>query len=71
MKRLLRVFGVVTLLGSVAAGGYYFLFMRSRKSQVELYFDDGSMLAMPGNAAEAEPFMTVATEILRSNPVVG
>ena len=34
--------------------------MRGRKPQVELYFDDGSMLAMPGDAAEAAPFMAVA-----------
>jgi hypothetical protein len=71
MKRLLKVFGALTVLGSVAAGGYYFLFMRSRKPQVELYFDDGSMLAMPGKAPEAEPFMKVASEILNTNPITG
>lgn len=69
MKRMLKVFGILTLLGSAVAGGYYFLFLRSRKPQVELYFDDGSMLAMPGNAGEAEPFMSIASEILRSNPI--
>ena len=71
MKRLLKLFGVLTVLGSLFAGGYYFLFMRSRKPQVELYFDDGSMLAMPGKAAEAEPFMKVASEILGANPITG
>jgi hypothetical protein len=71
MKRLLKVFGILTVLGSLAAGVYYFLFMRGRKPQVELYFDDGSMLAMPGKAAEAEPFMKVASEILSASPITG
>jgi hypothetical protein len=69
MKRGLKLFGAVTLLGSLAAGGYYFLFMRSRKPQVELYFDDGSMVALPGDAVEAAPFMALATQILNSSPV--
>jgi hypothetical protein len=69
MKPVVKAFGVLTLLGSMAAGGYYFLVMRPRKPQVELYFDDGSMLAMPGNTGEAEPFMNVAAEILAANPV--
>lgn len=69
MKRLLKVFGVITLLGSMAAGAYYFLAMRSHKPQVELYFDDGSMLAMEGNATEAAPFVSVAQEILAANPI--
>ena len=71
MKRLLTVFGIFTLLASAAAGAYYFLFLRQRSPQVELYFDDGSMLAMPGNTEEAEPFVKVAQEILASNPVAG
>jgi hypothetical protein len=70
MKRVMKVFGVVTLLGSMVAGAYYFLFLRARKPQVELYFDDGSMLAFPGNSAEAEPFVKVAQEILAADPVV-
>ena len=45
--------------------------MRGRKPQVEMYFDDGSMLAMPGDAAEAAPFMAVADEVLKSNPIGG
>jgi hypothetical protein len=69
MKRVLKLFGALTILGSVAAGVYYFFFMRSRKPQVELYFDDGSMLAMQGNAAEAAPFVSVAQEILAANPI--
>ena len=71
MKRVLKLFGALTLLGSLAAGGYYFLFMRSRQPQVELYFDDGSMVAMPGDAAEAAPFMAVATEVLKGLPIAG
>jgi hypothetical protein len=69
MKRLMWIFGIFTLLASAAAGVYYFLFMRARKPQVELYFDDGSMLAMPGNAAEAEPFVKVAQQVLAASPV--
>ena len=52
-----------------AAGAYYFLFVRSRNPQVELYFDDGSMLAFPGNTDEAEPFVAAATEILAQSPL--
>ena len=40
IKPIFKVFGVVTLLGSLAGGVYYFLFVRTRKPQVELYFDD-------------------------------
>jgi len=71
MKRLLKLFGVLAFIGSLAAGGYYFLFMRSSKPQVELYFDDGSMLSLPGNSAEAAPFMAVAAEVLSGNPIAG
>ena len=69
MKRLFKVFGVFALIGSVIAGAYYFLFMRSRGPQVELYFDDGSMLAFPGNTDEAAPFVAAATEILAHSPL--
>jgi len=69
VKKGLKLFGALTLLGSLAAGGYYFLFMRSRKPQIELYFDDGSMLALPGDAEEAAPFMQIAGEILKVNPI--
>ena len=69
VKSIFKIFGVVTLLGSLAAGVYYFLFVRTHKPQVEMYFDDGSMLSMPGDAAEAAPFLAVATEVLTSSPV--
>jgi hypothetical protein len=69
MKRLFKIFGVFALMGSVVAGAYYFLFVRSRSPQVELYFDDGSMLAFPGNTDEAAPYITAATEILAHNPL--
>jgi len=68
-KRGLTAFGVLAFLGSLAGGAYYFLFMRAAKPQVELYFDDGSMLALPGDTAEAQPFMAAATEVLRTNPL--
>jgi hypothetical protein len=69
MKRFLKFFGIFALLGSMAAGAYYFFFVRSRNPQVELYFDDGSMLAFPGNTGEAEPFIAAATEILCQSPL--
>ena len=71
MKPAFKLFGALTLVGSLAAGAYYFLFMRKRQPQVEMYFDDGSMLSMPGDAAEAAPFTTIATEVLKSNPIGG
>lgn len=71
IKPIFKVFGLVTLVGSLAAGAYYFLFVRTRKPQVEMYFDDGSMLAMPGDTAEAAPFLAVASEVLSNNPVTG
>lgn len=67
MKRVLTLFGALTLLGSLVAGAYYFFFMRARKPQVELYFEDGSMLAMQGDAPEAAPFVSVAEKILAAN----
>ncbi len=69
MKRVLKLFGAVTLVGSLAAGAYYFLFMRGRHAQVELYFDDGSMVALPVDTAEAAPFVAVANEVLKAVPV--
>ena len=69
MKRFLKIFGIFALVGSVAAGLYYFLFVRSRNPQVELYFDDGSMLAFPGNTGEAAPFLAAANEILTQSPL--
>jgi hypothetical protein len=69
VKKGLKLFGALTLVGSLVAGGYYFLFMRSREPQIELYFDDGSMLALPGDSTEAAPFVSVAAEILKANPI--
>jgi hypothetical protein len=69
MKRLFKIFGIFALIGSVLAGAYYFLFVRSRSPQVELYFDDGSMLAFPDNIDEAAPFIAAATEILTHSPI--
>ena len=68
-KRVFTVFGALTLVGSLAAGVYYFIFMRGRKPQVELYFDDGSMVALPADTAEAAPFVSVANEVLRAVPI--
>lgn len=68
-KKVFTVFGALTLAGSLAAGAYYFVFMRGRKPQVELYFDDGSMVALPADAAEAAPFVAVANEVLKAAPL--
>ncbi len=69
MKRVLKIFGIFAVIGSIIAGAYYFLFVRSRTPQVELYFDDGSMLAFPGNTDEAAPFIAAANEILAHSPL--
>ena len=69
MKRVWKLFGALTLVGSLAAGAYYFLFMRGRHAQVELYFDDGSMVALPVDTDEAAPFVAVANEVLKVAPV--
>jgi hypothetical protein len=69
MKRVLKIFGIFALIGSIIAGAYYFLFVRSRSPQVELYFDDGSMLAFPGNTDEAAPYIAAAAEILAHSPL--
>jgi hypothetical protein len=70
IKPVYKIFGVVTLLGSLVAGVYYFLFVRSHKPQVEIYFDDGSMLAMPGESDEATPFLALARRILSDDAAV-
>jgi hypothetical protein len=69
MKRIFKIFGIFAVIGSIIAGAYYFFFVRSRSPQVELYFDDGSMLAFPGNTDEAAPFVAAATEILTNSPL--
>ena len=68
-KKVFTIFGALTLAGSLAAGVYYFIFMRGRKPQVELYFDDGSMVALPADTVEAAPFVAVANEVLKSVPL--
>ena len=70
MKKILKVFGILPSIASAAAGVYYYFFMREKKPQVELYFDDGSMLALQGDAAEAAPFLNVADDILAKSPVI-
>lgn len=70
MKKVLKLFGFLTVVASAAAGAYYWFAMRQKKPQVELYFDDGSMVALQGDAADATPFLTLADDILASSPVV-
>ncbi|MCX8033084.1 MAG: hypothetical protein N3B14_06840 [Thermoleophilia bacterium] len=69
MKRLLKIFGALTLIGSVAGGVYYLLFVRARKPQVELYFEDGSMVSLPATSQEAAPFVNAADKVLELCPI--
>ncbi|HZK49740.1 MAG TPA: hypothetical protein VFD74_09110 [Thermoleophilia bacterium] len=71
MKKLLKFFGFVSILGSAAVGVYYFFFMRKKKPSVELYFDDGSMLAFDESASEAGEFLALADDVLALSPVIG
>ncbi len=68
MKRVLQDLRDLRPRRELVAGAYYFLFVRSRNPQVELYFDDGSMLAFPGDTDEAAPFMAAAGEMLDAEP---
>ena len=69
MKRISRCSGSSPFSAARRPVRYYFFFVRSRNPQVELYFDDGSMLAFPGNTDEAEPFVAAASEILAQSPL--
>lgn len=71
MKKLFKFFGFLSVLGSAAAGVYYFFFMRKKKPSVELYFDDGSMLAFDESAPEAGEFLALADDVLAMSPVIG
>ncbi len=68
MKRVLKFFGIFALLASAAAGAYYFFFVRARNPQVELYFDDGSMLAFPGNTGRGRALCGRGQRDPRSEP---
>ncbi len=70
MKKLLKFFGFVSVIGSAAAGVYYLFFMRKKKPLVELYFDDGSMLALDDSAPEAAEFLALADDVLAMSPVL-
>lgn len=71
MKKLFKFFGFLSVLGSAAACVYYFFFMRKKKPSVELYFDDGSMLAFDESAPEAREFLALADDVLAMSPVIG
>ncbi len=70
MKKLLKFFGFVSVLGSAAAGVYYYFFMRQKKPLVELYFDDGAMLALDDTSTDAAEFLALADDVLAMSPVV-
>ena len=69
MKGLMKFFVFLFAVAAAAAGVYYYFFMRQKKPQIELYFDDGSMLALQGDAPEATPFLGIADEVLAKSPV--
>ena len=69
MKKLIKVLAVILAVATAGAAAYYYFVMRQKKPQVELYFDDGSMLAFPGSAPEAGEFMNLAQDILDKSPV--
>lgn len=71
MKKLIKVLAIILAVATAGAVAYYYFVMRQKKPQVELYFDDGSMLAFPGNAPEAAEFMSVANDVLEKSPVAG
>lgn len=71
MKKLIKVLAVIFAVATAGAAAYYYFVMRQKKPQVELYFDDGSMLAFPGNTPEAAEFMNVAKDVLDNSPVAG
>ncbi len=70
MKRLFSFFVFLLLAATVVGVGYYYFFLRQQKPQVELYFDDGSMLALQASAPEATGFVGIAEEILAKSPVI-
>jgi len=64
MKKILKFFGFLTVVASAAAGAYYWFAMRQKKPQVELYFDDGSMMSFVEGSPEAEKLLPVAQDVL-------
>jgi hypothetical protein len=69
MKRAFKGFAFLAVIGSAVAGAYYYFFMMKKPPAVELYFDDGSMLALEGGSPEAASFMQAAEDILAKSPV--
>jgi hypothetical protein len=70
MKKVLKFFAFLSIIGSAVAGAYYYFFLRPSKPQVELYFEDGSMLAFPASSPEATGFAQLADEVLAKSPVM-
>lgn len=67
--KTLRLLGLMLLLAAGGAVAYYYFFMRQKKPQVEIYYDDGSMVAFQGSSPEAGPFLDIAQTILAESPV--
>jgi hypothetical protein len=70
MKKLLMLFVALAAIAAAAGGAYYYFFMRQKKPQVELYFDDGSMLAFPGDSPDSAAFVGAADDVLLKSPVL-
>lgn len=71
MKKVIKILAVILAFATLGVAAYYYFVMRQKKPQVELYFEDGSMLALPSKSPDAAPFVTVAKEILEKSPVCG
>ncbi len=69
MKRMLKVLGILLVVLTAGAAAYYYFVMREKKPQVELYYEDGSMLSFPAGSPDAANFVSVAREVLDQSPV--
>jgi hypothetical protein len=55
--------GAVLLLGA-AAGARALTGRSSKRQRVDVYYEDGAMVSLPGNAPESEPVLARAREAL-------
>jgi hypothetical protein len=64
----MRIRSVLTLLGAAAASAAGAILLRRhtarRRERLELYFDDGTLVALTQGTAEAEPLLVHARELL-------
>jgi hypothetical protein len=64
----MRARSALTVLGAALGSSAGAIFLRRRtvrrRERVELYFDDGSLLALTQGSPEAEPLLVHARELL-------